>query len=236
MVRGAVQQAALIHLITGLSIDEALVIIDWACKILENDGQMKQEDWFGRAGDSDSGAAVFSHASATSTDIIITYIDLIFQDRIKQNATISHLALKSVISQVSQSLPFVRSVTVACDNGSGYHSGSLALFHFASSLIFFAGPSLLFLSFCCDSSILCLYVSFFLSFFLFSSSSFLLLTGTFVANVPSIKNSCGVLVARILYAESQDGKGMLVQLLIAMPGSCCCCCCCFAFLMLVLFS
>jgi hypothetical protein len=147
MVRGAVQQAALIHLITGLSIDEALVIIDWACKILENDGQMKQEDWFGRAGDSDSGAAVFSHASATSTDIIITYIDLIFQDRIKQNATISHLALKSVISQVSQSLPFVRSVTVACDNGSGYHSGSLALFHFASSLIFFAGPSLLFLSF-----------------------------------------------------------------------------------------
>ena len=172
LVRGAVQQAALLSLITGLSFDQALVVIDWACKILENDGQMKQEDWFGRGGDSDSGSAVFSHARATSTDIIITYIDLIFQDRIKQNASMSHLCLKAVISQISQSLPFVRSVIVACDNGSGYHSGLPALFRFAFSYYFRI--------FCCDSSVLCLCVSFFLSFFPRKMNMFVCLFHSFI--------------------------------------------------------
>lgn len=67
--------------------------------------------------------------------------------------------------------------------------------------------------------LLCFFFSLFLLFSLFVS--FFCLTGTFVANIPSVKNSCGIQVSRILYSESQDGKGMLVQLFVAMTGPCC---------------
>lgn len=78
-LRSAITQAAQAGYIDQLIVKQVFILADFMCKLLEADGRLKQEDWFGRAGNSYFGSCAITRSE--DGGYIISYFDILFQER-----------------------------------------------------------------------------------------------------------------------------------------------------------
>jgi hypothetical protein len=121
-IRSAVQEEGFADIIRNLRDDEIAVIVDWMCKILEDSGEQNMSEWWARKGNSVLGSSAICRDPTSPNDYIISYFDLVFQDMITQDASMSFLAIKTVLSQIHDAFPHITSLTLSMDNGSGFHA------------------------------------------------------------------------------------------------------------------